>query len=450
MDRQPDFEDLFRVISQASIGENVRVPLPPELDMDNPATKLAAALNVLLDDLAYRSHELQTQYEALRKTEEQLRQSQKMEGIGRLAGGIAHDFNNLLTVILSHAYILKASLGGEEQKNDVAQILKAAGRAANLTRQLLAFSRQQIVEPGIIDLNELIEDMDTMIRRLVGEDIKIRVKLDGNLERVRADMGHMEQVVLNLVVNARDAMPGGGFLTLETGNLYLEDDSPPDNPDALRGPYVMVAVTDTGVGMDEATQSHLFEPFFTTKEVGRGTGLGLSTVYGIVKQNNGGIRVTSRPGQGSCFRIYLPVASTDAAPDVAPGPAPQIEKASGTVLLVEDDEQVRSVAARILRQNGYAVLATGNPGEALAICRDQSKQIDLLLTDIVMPVINGRELAQKLAVIRPGLKVLYMSGYPREIVVHKNMLDPGIELLPKPFAPELLLARVHGILHQPS
>ena len=444
----PSFDDIFAVISSAAVGDgDRRVELPDDLNVDDPATKIAVALNVLLDDLAFRDNALKAQYETLRRTEEQLRQSQKMEGIGRLAGGVAHDFNNLLSVILSYGELLLIELPPDDPlRLEVVEIIKAGSRAANLTRQLLAFSRQQVVEPRIIDLNELIRGMDGMIRRLIGEDIEFEtIPLEG-LGLVKADLSHLEQVILNLVVNARDAMPGGGTLVIETGNVVLDDAYLRRHVDAVAGPHVMLAVSDTGAGMDEATKSRLFEPFFTTKEKGRGTGLGLSTVYGIVKQNGGNIWVYSEVGRGTTFKIFLPCATDAAAPSLPRPVSVSTGKGTETILLVEDDDQVREVVLSILRRDGYRLLEARDAEAALLISEQWQGNIHLLLTDVVMPKMNGRELAKNLVAQRPDTHVLFMSGYTQNVIIHHNVLDAGLVLLQKPFTPDALLKKVREVL----
>jgi signal transduction histidine kinase/ActR/RegA family two-component response regulator len=444
----PSFDDIFAVISSAAVGDSDRrVELPDDLLVDDPATKIAVALNVLLDDLAFRDNALKAQYETLRRTEEQLRQSQKMESIGRLAGGVAHDFNNLLSVILSYGELLLLQLQAEDPlRLEVVEIIKAGGRAANLTRQLLAFSRQQLVEPRIIDLNELIRGMDGMIRRLIGEDIAFEtIPLEG-LGLVKADVSHLEQVILNLVVNARDAMSEGGTLVIETGNVVLDEVYLRRHVDAVAGPHVMLAVSDTGAGMDEATQSRLFEPFFTTKEKGRGTGLGLSTVYGIVKQNGGNIWVYSEVGRGTTFKIFLPRAADTEVPSLPRPISVSSGKGTETILLVEDDEQVREVVLSILRREGYELLEACDAEAALLISEQWPGAIHLLLTDVVMPKMNGRELAKQLVAQRPDTLVLFMSGYTQNVIIHHNVLDAGLVLLQKPFTPHALLKKVQEAL----
>jgi PAS domain S-box-containing protein len=385
--------------------------------------------------------------EALRKSEEQLRQSQKIEAIGRLAGGVAHDFNNLLTAIRGYADLLLHKLeGASPMRRDVEEIQKAGERATSLTRQLLAFSRKQVLQPKVLDLNAVVAGMDGMLRRLIGEDIDLVTALKPGLWNVQVDPGQVEQVILNLIVNARDAMPKGGKVTVETANVELDDRYARRHAVVKPGAYVMLAISDTGTGMDELTKSRLFEPFYTTKEKGKGTGLGLSTVYGIVKQSDGYIWVYSEIGKGAMFKVYLPRFG-------GPSPEENREKASGsspngreTVLLVEDEEAVRALVRSILEGNGYTVLTASDGMEALNVGRSHGTPIHLILTDVVMPRMGGREAAESLAPHLPGVKVLYMSGYTDEAIVHHGVLEPGIPFLEKPFTPDALLRKVRQTL----
>ena len=382
----------------------------------------------------------------LRQTEEQLRQAQKMEAVGRLAGGVAHDFNNILSVILSYAQVAQEDLPpGHPLQEALGEIRRASTRAAELTQQLLLFSRQQVVAPKIIDLNELIANTEKMIRRLVGEDVQLVFAPGASLGQVRADPGNIEQVLMNLVVNARDAMPQGGRLTIETSNVEIDASFPRTQAGARSGPYVMLAVTDTGCGMDPATQARIFEPFFTTKERGKGTGLGLSTVFGIVQQSEGTIWVYSEPGKGTSFKIYLPRAAAKPEPQVA---APQLApRGKETVLLVEDEEQVRAIAQTILKRSGYRVVLAQSARDALRICEQGGEAIDLLLTDVVMPDMSGAELARRLAESRPGLRVLCMSGYTDDSVVRHGVIKSQLAFLQKPFTPESLSRKVREVLN---
>jgi len=381
-----------------------------------------------------------------KRLEEQLRQSQKMEAIGRLAGGVAHDFNNLLTAINGYADILVAGMAPDEpQRADVEEIRKAGDRAAALTRQLLAFSRRQVLKPVVLDLDVVVAGIAPMLRRLVGEQIEFRVLAPPDLNRVRADPAQVEQVLLNLVVNARDAMPGGGTLTIEMANVELDDDYVRTHPHVAPGPYVQLAVSDTGVGMDAATMAHLFEPFFTTKPAGEGTGLGLATAYGIVTQSGGHIAAYSEPGQGSTFRVYLPrvTAAVEPVLAAAAGPAPG---GSEAVLVVEDEDVVRSYAERVLKGLGYDVSAARSGVEALALVADHPEPFDLLVTDVMLPGMNGRELSDQLTARKPSLRTLFVSGYTQDAIVHRGALDAGVAFLGKPFTPHALGHAVRDVL----
>jgi CheY-like chemotaxis protein len=370
-----------------------------------------------------------------------------MEAIGQLAGGVAHDFNNLLSVIMSYAQLLQRDLAEKPGPlDDLAQLLGAATRAASLTRQLLAFSRRQMISPTVLELNALVSNLEKMLRRIIGEDIDFATDLDPNLCRVCADPGQVEQVLMNLCVNARDAMPSGGKLTIGTANAELDETFARTHAGTAPGHFVMLSVSDTGLGMDAHTQAHLFEPFFTTKEVGKGTGLGLSTVYGIVRQSGGHIWVYSELGKGTSFKIYLPVVDEplDRKPKQRPSSPPA--RATETVLLVEDDDSVRLVASRILRQSGYEVLEASSPELALGLFREHRASIALLLTDVIMPNISGPELAAELLRQQPKLKVLYMSGYSGTAVFRHGALESGKAFLEKPFTPELLTERLREVL----
>ena len=382
-----------------------------------------------------------------KRLEEQLLQSQKMEAVGQLAGGVAHDFNNILTAIVGYTDLLAAELASNvRQLEDLEEIRKAARRAAALTRQLLAFSRKQVLEPRIIDLNSVVLNLDKMLRSLISENIELKTDLADNLGAARADPNQIEQVIMNLAINARDAMPDGGTVTIETGNVTLDDAYAAQHVSVIPGEYVMLAVSDTGCGMDAKTQSRIFEPFFTTKPAGRGTGLGLSTVYGIVKQTGGNIWLYSEPGKGTTFKIYLPAIA--ALPEdigkVAPAEAPR--RGAGTVLVVEDDEQLRRLTHRALDAQGYTVLIADRGGTALDIARRHKGEIDLLLTDVIMPDTNGRKLAETIQAARPGMRVLYMSGYPDGAIASHGMLEPGVAYLAKPFTTEAITRRVREVL----
>jgi two-component system, cell cycle sensor histidine kinase and response regulator CckA len=377
--------------------------------------------------------------------EAQLRQAQRMEAVGSLAGGIAHDFNNLLSVILSYTTMLVDDLpAGDRIREDLIQVKAAGERAAALTRQLLAFSRRQILQPRVLDLNEIVSGLTTMLRRLIGETIDFATFPANAPAMVNVDPAQMEQVIVNLAVNARDAMPRGGKLTVELQEVMLDAAYRAGHPDVTPGRYILLAVSDTGTGMDEATQARIFEPFFTTKEVGKGTGLGLSTVFGIVRQSGGHIWVYSEPGRGSTFKIYLPVAAQQAA-DVAPPEEPVVDlRGTETVLLVEDEEQVRKLAHAILSRAGYTVLEAPNGGEALRIGAP-GPRVDLLLTDMVMPRVSGATLAAQLQAQRPGLRVVFMSGYT-DTSAGEQGLPPGAIFIQKPFTPEVLLRKVRQAL----
>ena len=386
-----------------------------------------------------------------RNLEEQFRQAQKLESIGRLAGGVAHDFNNLLTVINGYADLVLSSLAQDDPLHEhLEQIRQAGEKAAGLTQQLLAFSRKQVLQAVALDLNAIVRDSGKMLKRLIGEDIELVTNLEPSLGAVLGDPGQLLQVVMNLAVNARDAMPRGGALLIETKNVELDEDYAEEHAGVAPGPYVMLAITDTGVGMDEDTRRRIFDPFFTTKPHGAGTGLGLSTVYGIVRQTGGWIWVYSEPDKGTCFKIYLPRA--EAAPVAAEqaSPAESSWRGNETVLLVEDQAEVRMLAASILKAYGYRVIEAANPGEALLLCERHPGRIHLLLTDVVMPGMSGRELAGRLQPLREGMKVLYMSGYTDNVIVHNGVLDQNAEYLQKPFTPKGLAAKVRAVLGAPG
>jgi signal transduction histidine kinase len=387
--------------------------------------------------------------EALRKSEEELRHAQKMEAIGRLAGGVAHDFNNLLTAIIGYAELIAGRPKLNSQiKQNAELILKAGEQAATLTKQLLAFSRKQMMQPKVLDLNELIGDVEKLLRRVIGERYELITLRGAEHGRVRADPSQIEQVLLNLGVNARDAMPTGGRLTIRTANLQLDQRRTREIGTQIPpGDYVELSVTDSGCGMDEDTKSRIFEPFFTTKGPGKGTGLGLATVYGIVRQSGGAISVESEVGEGSTFRIYLP---RETAPvDYTHSHQAPLEKSdnSETVLVVEDEEIVRELVCEVLEDQGYTVLCAANGAEALAMSRNYRGKIDLLVTDVIMPQMNGHELAIKLTEERPETKVLYVSGYSDNDIGDHGMLDPRYELLQKPFTPQTLARKIREVMH---
>jgi PAS domain S-box-containing protein len=386
-----------------------------------------------------------------RSLEEQLRQSQKLEAVGQLAGGVAHDFNNLLTVITGYSDLSLRRLDKDNPlRSNLEEIKKAGERAASLTRQLLAFSRKQVLQPKVLQLNAIVADVDKMLRRLIGEDIDPLTLLEPSLGQIKADPGQIEQVLLNLAVNARDAMPQGGKLTIETANVYLDNQYVRRHSAIQPGNYVMLAVSDTGCGIDAETQTRMFEPFFTTKEQGKGTGLGLSTVYGIVNQSGGNIWVYSEVGKGTTFKIYLPRIDGATKMNEARDPLAELPQGRETVLLTEDEEQVRKMIRMILEMNGYHVLEASGGDEALALYKQHEGQIDLVMTDVVMPQMSGRELAQSLEILHPGIKVLYMSGYTDDAIVRHGLLDQEIAFLQKPFTPDALMRKMREVLDAPQ
>jgi len=383
-----------------------------------------------------------------RAFEEQLRQSQKMEAIGRLAGGVAHDFNNLLTVIKGYAELLTDGCAeGDPRRGELEEIRKAADRAGALTRQLLAFSRQQVLAPKTLNLNQVVHSMEGLLRRLLGESIELSTALSKDVGQLRADPGQLEQVLMNLAINARDAMPRGGRLTISTANAEIDELYAREHPTIAPGRYVQLAVSDTGTGMDVETQAHIFEPFFTTKEMGKGTGLGLSTVYGIVKQSGGDIWVYSEVGVGTTFKVYLP--RVDAPPEVSPAHGVAVAHrapADATVLLVEDEAGVRALVRKFLERSGYRVLEASGADEALAAAQGHAGEIDLLLTDVVLPRMSGSELAKRLHELRPRARVLYMSGYTDDAIVHHGVLSAGAAFVQKPFTADSLARKLREIL----
>ena len=424
----------------------VMVALPSPSQLAHVNQSLEQRVKERTASLEQALTELRNEMQLRRNVEGQLIQAQKMEAVGRLAGGVAHDFNNLLTVILGYEEML-----AEHTKEDPAaveftrEIQHAAQRATALTNQLLAFSRRQVVVPRVVDLNEVVRGIDKMLRRIIGEDVDLRTSLASDLSRVRVDPSNMDQVIMNLAVNSRDAMPGGGSLTIETANVELTEEYAGRHFGAMPGPYVMLAVSDTGCGMDAATQARIFEPFFTTKETGKGTGLGLSIVYGIVKQSGGDVLVYSEPGKGTAFKIYLPAigeAAETAEPESTEGHLP----ASETILLVEDEEPVRKLAHTMLEWQGYRVLEAASAEAAEEIVRSRPEGIDLLLTDMVMPHTSGAELAERIRAACPSVKVLFMSGYTDSGVVRQGALPADLPYIQKPFTSAALRRRVREVL----
>jgi signal transduction histidine kinase/CheY-like chemotaxis protein len=380
------------------------------------------------------------------RLQQELRQAQKMEAVGRLAGGIAHDFNNLLTVILSYSELLTDVLPvNAPMRAEVEEIRLAGIRAAALTRQLLAFSRQQVLQPKIVNLNEVVAGTDKMLQRLIGEDVELLTVLTPELGDALLDPGQVEQVIMNLAVNSRDAMPDGGKLTIETADVMLEETLERFHEGMSPGPHVMLAVTDTGIGMDKETQSRIFEPFFTTKSPENGTGLGLSTVFGIVKQSGGGIWVYSEVGRGTTIKIYFPRVGREGAPS-APPTTSAPSRGGETVLLVEDDERVRVVAAAGLQRFGYDVLTALTVEDAVHLCEHHRAPIHLLLTDVIMPRMNGPALAEQLRTLRPDMKVLFMSGYTNRSIVNNTILDANTAFIQKPITPERLAHKIRDVL----
>jgi len=404
------------------------------------------ALGWVLAVVIGRSHDEKVVAQVpLARSQELLQQSQKMEALGLLAGGVAHDFNNLLAVITGYSdLLLESPASSEPDHRKVEQIKQAANSAASLTRQLLMFSRQQVVQPVILDINQTVGNIEKMLRRLIKENIEFTVVLDRYLDRVRADPGQIEQIILNLVVNARDAMPNGGKLRIQTTNAHLEKDSPQAGAGGPRGRFILLEVTDTGTGMDQQTQARIFEPFFTTKAVGKGTGLGLATVYGIVKQSNGHIEVQSTLGHGSSFKIYLPAAEQTEADQESRNNSAETAFSGETVLVVEDAKPLRGLICEALSASGCTVLSARDGREALQIVNERKGVIDLLLTDVIMPGISGPALAKQVRSLRPRTKILFMSGYSGEFL--PDMLTPGVSFIQKPFTVADLARKIHKML----
>jgi signal transduction histidine kinase/CheY-like chemotaxis protein len=450
----PLMPSLISLPSPAQL-ENMNRTLAAEIEERKLAENQVRTINEELEqrvaartaDLEKVLHELRREMDRRSELEDQLIQAQKMEAVGRLAGGVAHDFNNLLTVILGYNEMLREHAKEDPVALDFAQeILRASQRASDLTNQLLAFSRRQVAVPRVVDINELVLRVEKMLGRIIGEDIELKARLDPVVSRVKVDPAHFDQVILNLAVNSRDAMPGGGSLTIETANVLLTDEYAGHHLGAAPGQYVMLAVSDTGSGMDAETKSRVFEPFFTTKEKGKGTGLGLSIVYGIVKQNGGEILVYSEPGQGTVFKIYLPAVLAPAEVEPEIGPEEVVTPATETILLVEDEEQVRSLTRTMLVRQGYKVLEADSPAEALRLAREHPEGFDLLLTDIVMPQMSGMALAQELKASYPRLKLLYMSGYTDTGLGNQGIITADTPFIQKPFTSADLHRKLREVL----
>jgi len=411
------------------------------------AVYLAETSQLRAREVAVAIEELRKEIAGREQAEEALRQAQKMEAVGRLAGGVAHDFNNLLMVIRGHAALLLNYLGlNDPLRRNLEDILKAAERASSLTRQLLAFSRKQVLQPRVLDLNALVNQIADLLPPLLGDDIRLVMDLDPELGRVRADPGQIEQIVMNLAFNSRDAMPEGGELTVQTANVHLDEAFARLYRGVRPGPHVMLVVRDTGCGMDEETQSHIFEPFFSTKEKGKGTGLGLATVYGTVEQSGGAVTLSSKLGQGTTISIYLPRIE-ETAEVVEPTKAPpESLEGSETILVVEDDDAVRNMTREFLKIKGYTVVEARSAPDAIQFTKRHNGPIDLVLTDVVMPGMKGRELVERLARLRPGMKVLYMSAYTEDAIINYGILGPGTAFIEKPFSPDDLAYKVREVL----
>jgi two-component system, cell cycle sensor histidine kinase and response regulator CckA len=444
--------DVPFIIVSGTVGEDVAVEAMKSGVNDylikGALARLVPAVEREIRDAAVRNERKKAD-ERLALLDQMLRQSQKMEAIGRLASGIAHDFNNLLAVIVSYTdMLIRDGILPQPRGEDLQEIHTAAMRAAELTRQLLAFSRRQVLEPRILDLNEVITSLDRMLRRVIGSDVSLTTIPSSDLGRIKADYGSVEQVIVNLAVNARDAMPGGGRLIIETANVDLDETYAAEHFGLTAGPHVMVAVTDTGTGIPRDVQPRIFEPFFTTKETGKGTGLGLSTVLGIVQQSGGSIFVYSEPGKGTTFKLYFP-RTDEAATQVRTSAPPENLVGTETVLVVEDDSSVRRAVARVLQNYDYRVIHADTPNKALELC-GSSEGVDVLITDVVMPEMSGRELAERAIALRPELRVLYVSGYTDNTILDRGALAPGIHFLQKPFTPEALGRKVREVIEEPS
>jgi PAS domain S-box-containing protein len=450
-----DNDDRDRLVGQwQRTLDNARAPVRAEFRLNHPSgqAKFIELVRVnRLDDPGLRAVvTIFRDVSVQRDLEEQVRQSQKMEAVGRLAGGIAHDFNNILSAVHGFAQIVDGDLKeGDPLHADMEEIFKAVERGTGLTKKLLAFGRRQVLQPRAIHVGNFLRDVERMLLRLIGEDIVLQIKPQDDTQPAKADPSQLEQVLLNLVVNARDAMPRGGRLSIENEDAYLTEEDSARAPDIQPGRYVCLTVSDTGTGMTREVQDRIFEPFFTTKQTGKGTGLGLSTVFGIVKQSGGHIQVASEIGRGSTFRVYFPV--TDEKPTY-PSPAPPRNVVLGgheTILLVEDEVSVRHFVARTLRREGYQVLDASNGGEALLIAEQHAGPIHLLLTDVVMPRLSGQQLAERLAPLRNDMRVIYMSGYAEDAVMKQGVLDRGVDFIEKPLTTEALGRKVRDVLDRP-
>ena len=437
-----------RLVTEITARQRMEEALRKEhQELEKRVQERTAELAQANEDLRNEIAERKRAEEALHESVEQFRHSQKMEAIGRLAGGVAHDFNNMLTVVMANTLFLLKEMDAQSPFfQELQEIRNAAQRAAALTKQLLAFSRKQPRQPRSLDLNAVVMELTPMMQRLLGEDIYCETALTPELGLVMADPNQLEQVIMNLVVNARDAMPHGGSLTLATANVELEEAE--QRAGAKR--YVMLAISDTGCGMDEETQAHIFEPFYTTKPTGQGTGLGLATVYGIIKQSDGLIKLESRLGRGTTFKIYLPLLEKGSVTEEPPSIQKTTPRGSEFVLLVEDEPAVLRLIRRILEQEGYSVLAANSGAAALEKVEQHKGPIHLLVTDVVMPGMSGPELARQLTASRPDLKILYISGYNENAIIHHIVVNPGVTLLPKPFTPDVLARMVREVLDQPA
>jgi len=438
------------IVVSRSIGEDAAIAALKEGAADyllkDRLARLGEAIKQALEQKRLREEKRRAE-EALREREEELLQARKLEAIGRLAGGVAHDFNNLLTIITGHSEMALCGLGPDDPlRGTIGEIVKASERAAALTRQLLAFGRRQVLQPVTLDLNALLADTQSMLRRLIREDVELRLRPGAGLWPIRADAGKLEQVMMNLILNARDAMPSGGQLTVETRNVELTPADAAGHAEAAAGEFVLLAVTDTGHGMSAAVNARVFEPFFTTKEQGKGKGLGLATVYGIVKQSGGRIELHSTPGQGTTFKIYFPRdwGNSPAATSL-PGRA-RSGRGKETVLLVEDEDAVRALARLVLVKNGYAVLEAPSGGEALRLAEKHAGPIYLLITDVVMPCLSGPQVPEAVVRLRPNTKVLYLSSSTDDALAHHGVLNSDMPLLLKPFGPEALAKKVREVL----